>query len=249
MEAAIFAKMFIMHSIKPKKALLFLLSCIGLLLILHIASYINFYVNDLEVKEFFFRKLNLSSERNVPSIFSSFILFIASILLFSIAFSQLKISNNKTLWIFLGILFLFLSLDELLRIHEKIGRWVNKSIETTGIFHYAWVIPYGICLLILSIACFKPLMQLPKETLRNFIISGVIFVSGALGLEMLAGWYIENVADWYISNELITGKILHRSIPVFIMYTLEELLEMLGVTYFIYSILKFRNKYVILKSD
>ena len=68
-------------------------------------------------------------------------------------------------------------------------------------------------------------MRLPKQTLFLFILSAVIFVSGAIGFEMLAGWQAE-----------LNGRenLLHC-----LLYTCEEVLEMLGVVMFIYALLAF----------
>ncbi|UZO80481.1 hypothetical protein NBT05_16205 [Aquimarina sp. ERC-38] len=138
-------------------------------------------------------------------------------------------------WVILGILFLFLGLDELLRIHEKIGQATSKVLDTSGIFYYAWIIPYVSVLLILSFLLLRPFLQLPASTRNGFMMAGGLFVLGAVGLEMISGWYEDtyNIADYN----------LYRTLPIFFMYTVEELLEMIGVTYFIYVLIKFIERY------
>src|SRR5690606_13789442 len=99
---------------------------------------------------------------------------------------------------------------------------------------------YGILVIVLGFLYLKPLLKLPKKTVNNFIIAGCLFLSGAVGLEMLTGWYIDN-----LDVTIVSGNQLHRIIPIFIFYTFEELLEMLRVTYFIFELVRFQNMYSI----
>jgi len=57
------------------------------------------------------------------------------------------------------------------------------------------------------------------------LISGALFLIGALGFEMLGGRYYK----------------LHESSTILIkvLYTIEELLEMLGIAIFIYALLSY----------
>lgn len=58
-----------------------------------------------------------------------------------------------------------------------------------------------------------------------FILSGVIFVSGAIGFELLGGWQ----DDMHGRNNLLFC----------VLYTCEELFEMFGVVIFIYTLLSY----------
>jgi len=89
--------------------------------------------------------------------------------------------------------------------------------------------------MLIALACFKPLFALPKQTLRHFILSAIIFLLGAVGMEMFTGWYI--------SHQNLEGLDIDRMPTIFVLYTIEELLEMLGVGYFIYSLLQFISDY------
>ena len=135
----------------------------------------------------------------------------------------------------------FLGLDEILRIHEKLNSFVTNTIETSGVFFYAWVIPYGIALIVIALSYYKSLFELPKKTAINFIAAGFIFVSGALGMEMFTGWYID------FKN--LEGLQINTIPEIFILYTIEELLEMLGISFFIYSLLNFLSEYKTIKSS
>lgn len=221
----------------PKKVLLILLGCISVLLLLHLLSYLNLIINDLDKEDFYFRKLDFGEEKNVPSIFSTLLYVVISALLFKITFSILKIKKHLFFWLTLAIIFLFLGADELLRIHEKVGNAFSSNVETSGVFYYSWVIPYGIAVIVLGIALIKPLFNLPRATLLSFITAGTIFIAGAVGFEMIGGWYVDN----YIED----NSMMYLSRAVYILYTIEELLEMIGLSTFIYALLRFRLKYVV----
>ncbi|RMB63301.1 hypothetical protein EAX61_02605 [Dokdonia sinensis] len=210
---------------------------IFVLLILHFWSYSYTLSNNLSTENWYFRKLNFGEEKNAPSVFSTLLYVIISVLLFKIATSNLAIKKHNVFWISLGVIFLFLGADELLRIHEKIGGAFSDNVETSGIFYYSWVIPYGIALIILGIFIVKPLFSLPRRTLISFISAGTIFIIGAVGFEMMGGWYID--------NHIIDHSTMYKSRPVFILYTIEELLEMIGLSAFIYALLRFQEKYII----
>ncbi len=47
----------------------------------------------------------------------------------------------------LGIIFLFLSIDEGFQIHENIGD-MAKYIDSTGVLYFPWVVPYGFAVIV-----------------------------------------------------------------------------------------------------
>ncbi len=78
---------------------------------------------------------------------------------------------------------------------------------------------------IFVIAYLKFLIGLPKRIMVLFVVSGLIFVSGAIGFELLGGRH----AELYGTSDLVYT----------IYYTCEELLEMLGIATFIYTLLSY----------
>jgi hypothetical protein len=219
----------------PKKIFTTLILIILFLLLLNIGSYIHLILEGGHPEDFFFRKTNFNMEKNLPSIFSSILHFSCAILLLIIGLRLEEVKKRKPFWFLLSFLFLFTGLDELLRIHEKVGKAISSSIETSGIFLFSWVIPYGIAVIIISLFLIKPFFSLDKKTIRNFLISGFTFLLGAVGVEMFTGWYIE-----YHNLDLTRLLVI---IDAFILSTIEELLEMLGLSYFIYSLLLLKTEH------
>ena len=171
-----------------------------------------------------FKLLNFDLENNIPTFYSIVTLFLCFIVLLFISYVHKKAGLSYYLWIGLGLCFLFISFDECIEIHERIAVFLRNKFALTGILYYAWVIPYGIVLLGFSVIYyFKFLLKLPKKTQRLFLLSGLIYVGGAVGFELLAGVFHNPL------NEMNNA--------IFILYTLEELLEMIGIALFIYALL------------
>lgn len=168
---------------------------------------------------------DLSEENNVPTLYASFTLLVASFLLLIIAIKH-KMSDSASLpWFGLSIIFLFLSIDEFAQIHEQTILPFRNSFNTSGYLLFAWVIPYGIGLIVFVIAYLKFLIKLPRNIMFLFIISGAMYVIGALGFELLEAKHSEAYG--------------FHNVYYSFLFTCEESLEMLGVATFIYALLKY----------
>ena len=174
------------------------------------------------------RLFNLDLERNLPTFFSTILLLMASLANFIIYIYKKNKSEKSLGWLILFIIFLFLSFDEIASIHEQTDPIVKGFIATSGIFYFAWVIPYTVMLILLAILYSRFILALPKKTKLLFILSGLIYVSGAIGIEMISA----AVAERY-------GERLYYDI----LATIEETLEMIGVTVFIYSLLSYMKEH------
>ena len=168
---------------------------------------------------------DFNTEKNIPTLYSSIALICASILLSFIAFARKKSNSSYIYWFGLSLIFLFLSIDEISLIHERLIGPVREFFKTSGLLYYAWVIPYSIALVVFLIAYARFLLKLPKKIMVLFLVSGAIFVSGAIGFELLGG----RQAELYGTNNILYS----------FFYTCEELLEMLGIAIFIYTLLTY----------
>ncbi|MGA0334541.1 MAG: hypothetical protein ACO3N7_09435 [Kiritimatiellia bacterium] len=127
-------------------------------------------------------------------------------------------------WNGLAGVFLFLAVDEFSSLHEMLNTPVKALFSGTyGVFHFAWVIPYGILVLILGAVYVPFLLKLPRRTAVHMVIAGVVYMSGALVSEMAGSF----VADLH-GGETLSYALL---------YTLEETLEMLGIACLIFTLL------------
>jgi len=165
----------------------------------------------------------LDYEANIPTWFSSFILFIASTLLFFITKSKYKQRDEYRLfWASLAVIFLYLSIDETAMLHEYPIDPLRKILNAGGFLYYTWVVPAIIILIALGIFFWKFLIHLPVRTRISFIIAGSVYVGGAVGVEMISGYY----ADLHGERNMIYASII----------TVEEIFEMSGVTIFIHAL-------------
>ena len=166
---------------------------------------------------------DFDTEKNIPTLYSSFALIGCSILLLIIAVTHKRRGSSYLSWFNLAVIFLILSIDETVCIHERLLDPIRETFNTSGLFYYPWVIPYGVAVLVFSALYFRFLINLQKEVMILFIVSGVTYVSGAIGFEMISGLQ----ADLHGTNNLTYSFIT----------TAEELLEILGITIFIYALL------------
>jgi hypothetical protein len=173
------------------------------------------------------RLFDFDTENNIPTFFSSLVLIYSSLLLFIITTLHRKNGSQYLPWLGLALIFLFLSIDEIASIHERLKLPVREMLNPSGLLYFAWVIPYGIATAIIVAIYFRFVMNLPKRILVLFVISGLTFVSGAIGLELLGGRHYE----------------LHGpdNIVYLCMYTCEEFLEMSGSAIFVYSLLLYMS--------
>ncbi|MEG4483795.1 hypothetical protein [Microcoleus sp. D2_18a_B4] len=175
---------------------------------------------------------NLDREINYPSWYSSFTLLFCGILLGIIASAKKKEGDRYFgHWKALGFMFVFFCLDEILSLHEiLIINDLRKALDLGGIFYFIWVIPGAIFVGVTGLTYLKFLRHLPRKTRNFFLLAGSIYVGGALGMEMVCGYYADAVGQ----RNLIYG----------LMASVEEILEMVGVIVFIYALLSYIGSYL-----
>ena len=210
--------------IKPKQVFIALLIIISFLLFLNIISVISrsvFDLYDYNAVKIIYHMFDFDMERNFPTLYSSLTLFISSLLLLIIAMKHKSMGSDYLGWFGLMLIFFYIGFDEIAMIHEKVSPLMREELNTTGALHFAWIIPYGVLTAIIAVLYIRFLLRLPKKIMILFIMSGAIFVSGAIGFEMLEGIVHED-------------KLLYS-----VFYTVEEFLEMFGVALFIYALLSY----------
>lgn len=209
--------------LSPKKVLITLLAIIFTLLLANMVGIISSLYFGHERLYGFVKLFNFNKEQNIPTLYSSLSLMIASVLLAFIASKHKILNQSYVPWLGLAFIFLFLSIDEILELHENLTTPVRNSFNTSGLLYYAWVIPYGISVLIFTISYLNFLKQLPQKIMILFLISGGMFVTGAIGFELFGGRHDQLYGIDNLGYSLL--------------YTGEELFEKLGIAVFIYTLL------------
>jgi len=184
---------------------------------------LNFYADDSRFEgllEFF----DFDIEGNIPTLYSAVVVLLCSGLLALIArLNWNRPGGKRYYWLGLAMLFFFLGLDEGTAIHEELSDFLEEYMVAEGALYFLWVIPYGIATVVLALLYFRFVWQLPKATRARFIAAGLLFLGGALGFEMLSAI----AADRYD----------YDSISYTVLYSIEEMLEMLGIVLFLYALL------------
>lgn len=121
-------------------------------------------------------------------------------------------------------------MDETISIHERVGDLVTDRIETSGYFLWAWVIPYGILALVIAASYGPFLGRLPPDTRWRVILAGLLYVGGALGVEMI---------EAQIVTEAGSGT---REVAV--LAVVEEGLELAGAALFFTVLLRHIDRYI-----
>ena len=173
----------------------------------------------------------LDGEGNVPAIFSTW-LFLLNAVLFLIVWKAACLSGDShKIWLFLSSVFVFLAFDESISIHERLINPLRQALGATGIFYYAWIIPYGIGVGLVSIFAIPVFWRMQKRIRFWFGLSAATYLVATIGLEMISGKYL------VMMNE-------QKDIVWIFMVTLEESLEMVGLIILVYAqLLLLRDKY------
>lgn len=164
--------------------------------------------------------LSLSVEGNFPTWYSSLLLAGCGVLLLIVAAAVRQSGGQfRRRWALLGAVFLYMSLDEAVELHEHLG----ELVELHGVLYFSWVVPAGLAVLLLGLAYLPFLKHLPVRTRWRFIVAGLIYVGGALVLELPLGWWAERAGR----HNLVYGLI----------DWVEETMEMFGATLFLLALL------------
>ena len=213
-------------TMQPKRvALAFFWVVMALTLIHSIVLFFYFYLPDEEV----FGLVDIFDfdiEGNVPTLYSTVAMLFCAALLAIIARSNWKKRDHwRMYWLGLAVMFLFLAVDEGVGLHEYLSNIFEEFMEAEGLLYFLWVVPYGIATVIVGLIYLRFVLHLPKPTKNLFVAAGLIFLMGAIGIEMLSAQEVDRHSTYTITYCLL--------------YTVEELFEMLGIVLFIYALLSY----------
>ena len=157
---------------------------------------------------------DVDEEDSIPTWYSTSALLLASVLLFIIS-RRKQADRAPWLWYWYGlsVAFAALSLDEIAGFHETL----NSMID------FSWAIPGGIAAIIFGLMYLRFLWHLPTKTRWLFVVSGCVFVGGAVGVEMSTDWY---------DDEGLLNTLAYN-----LWNAVEEGMEMGGVVLFIHALL------------
>ena len=221
-------------NLSPRNAVIWLSAIAIFLLVAHLITITMPYIFEgfeHGLVRVLFSLFFIDGEGNVPAIFST-LLFLINAALFLMVWKAAGLAgDSQKVWLLLACEFVFLALDESISIHERLIDPLIQALGATGIFYYAWIIPYGIGVVLLAIIAIPVFWRMQKTIRFWFGLSAATYLFSAIGLEMISGKYL------VMMNE-------KKDIVWILMITLEESLEMVGLIILVYALLLLlRNKY------
>ncbi|GAB3356713.1 hypothetical protein [Lysobacter tyrosinilyticus] len=174
-----------------------------------------------------FAWLSLDKEQSLPSLFSTFLLVAASALFAFVAMVE-RVGGSRDFrqWQILAMGFAVMAVDENLAFHERLIGPMQHLLGGghLGILHFAWVLPALVLVAVLGVYFLPFLRRLPRRSMIAFVVSGAIYLGGAVGVELFEGWWREEHS--------------YRTIAFHLSVALEEGMEMAGVIILIHSLLR-----------
>ncbi|MCD8494786.1 MAG: hypothetical protein LRY46_01545 [Candidatus Pacebacteria bacterium] len=190
-------------------------SIIGIYIIFQLIALRSPFFQNRWIFQFF----DVGREANVPTYFSVLIFLLMGIAAFVIAGYHQERGMRSWPWVFLGLLLLFLGLDELGQVHEQLTWHTQNLLGTGGFLAFAWIIPYGIIVGAMSLY-FIPFLW--KLSYGKYLFAGaLVFVTGALGVEMI-GAYFYDIYGIHHAGFIIASSV-------------EELMEITGLLIALYG--------------
>lgn len=229
--------------ISPAIITIFLFVMAGLLLFANtLAIFLSTILESKSMFSFYLTKyFHFNGENNFPSLFSTLLLLLGSGFLALIFLGEKGAAKGRKHWLLLSMIFIFLAIDENIQVHEKVSDFVRPLLPSdgNGFFHWAWVIPYFIFFVVVSVYFLPFVKNLNPKLRKLFFVSGSLFVGGALGLELFEGYFFKLYGIDHLYNQLL--------------YSAEEFLEMSGVILLLYALMDYMAGYeasiVILKKE
>lgn len=176
------------------------------------------------------RTFHLSVEATPAAWFSSLTLAACALMLGLIGRNARTVADRYARhWSALGWIFLYLSLDEAAALHERLSVPVRALSGVGGFLYLAWVIPAGVLVAVIGLAYLRFLRDLPPRTRALFVTAGALYVGGALGLELIEGYYADQMGS----------RLYNPSATRVVLTHIEETMEMAGTVTFLYALLDY----------
>ena len=206
----------------PKKVAVFLGAIVICLIVANMVGIVSyFYLGSHR-----FNIFNLDEEGNIPTLYAAVTTLLSAGLLAVIATARKRQEKRDYLyWAGMAIIFFYLAVDDGVALHENIIRPLRDALHTSGALYFAWVIPYGVFVIVIGLIYLRFLFSLPSRVRYLIIFAGILYVGGALGFELIGGYWTELYGQESIVYALLT--------------TCEQSLQMAGILVFIYALMSY----------
>ncbi|MFH5803935.1 hypothetical protein [Alienimonas sp. DA493] len=179
------------------------------------------------------KRFDLGHEPSIPAFYSASALLAAAL---GAAFiGRFDRSDGGTLcrhWYLLAGLLVLLAVDENVMFHEM-GTGMMTRLNLSGPLEFSWVIPGLLFAAAAGLSLLRFLRSLDARTRRLFLTAGFVFLSGAVGMETVAGAIFARAAD----HQEALSTLSHLFVQL-----IEEGLEMAGVAVLVYGLIDYADR-------
>lgn len=209
----------------PRKVVRYLIMGIIFFTVVSTGIQICKYVFDY--RDEWMQLLNMDRELNFPTWYSALMLGFCSLLLRFIARGKKQQGDRYTQdWRLLSVIFTLMAIDEVVSIHEiLIIPEVSEALNLPWFLHSMWVIPGIVFVVWFGNRYRQFVLHLPAKSRQQFCLAALVYIGGALIMEMIGSHFAESLGQQTLIYALIA--------------TVEEVLEMVGVVLFIQGLLNY----------
>lgn len=215
----------------PSTALRVLFVTIGVLAVLSVGGQVFIrYVDDFPGRDTLAtlaRLFDVDGEQTLPALYSTLLLSAGAFLSSSIARLRRQAGlGDVAHWRALAAVFAILALDEFASLHETAIVPLRRALDVRGgALWFTWVVPGAVAVVVFALLFAWFVMRLPPRTRYLLVAAGLTFVGGAIGIELVGGAYQAARGGESMAYQLIV--------------TVEETLEMVGASLFVYALLDY----------
>jgi hypothetical protein len=205
------------------------------LLFLAASLAVDFWTLFGDADKFWFltRQFDFDVKNNLPHAFKTLLLLLCAGAIFLNAHNEAQ-SGGAFLqrWRLLGWIFLALAVDEEVQLHQQfvsplLALLRGVDLDGTVDARIYWIVPYLILTAIFCAAYLGFWWRLPPRVRRWFALAGVVYVSGAAGVEEIAHKCAAHFGD--------------HNVPYLLLTNFSEFMQMLGSIFFIRALHLFHS--------
>ena len=130
------------------------------------------------------RIFKVDRESSIPTYFSALMLLAAAAALAVVARRE-RGRPYAAHWKGLAAIFLYLSVDEAVGIHELAIDPTRELPGVRGFLLFTWVVPAAALLVVFALAYWRFWRHLPAPLRRGLAVAGALYVGSAIGIEMI----------------------------------------------------------------
>jgi hypothetical protein len=180
---------------------------------------------------------DLDAEASVPTWFSLVLILTASLASLLAGINDARRDGGRGLaiyWFVLSGALCFISLDEQAQLHETL----SAIIKTHEGDFFIWVVIYAPFAGLFGIFFLRFLFFLPRSTAIAFVAGGATYMMGAVGFELVESWVAGLQGDAsLVMTPQSQDRALKVNVPYQIAVTVQESLEILGMTIYLVAVL------------